>query len=222
MMKKTFTFLAALVFMCGLSTSSHAVPILSNGSLTGPIDNWGVPPGWVILAESPDTMDENNNVGGSFGGFGATPSPSPDGGTWVGIADDPSTNFFEIFGQDVSGFDVGTTYNVSWYQANFGYTPLGYVNPDSIGLFVDSVFVGAGSVAPLAPGWTLETLQLTASATTHALSFGLGGTAGRSYMSIDGISIAEVAPVPEPATILLLGTGLVGFAGARLRKKFKR
>ena len=97
-----------------------AGPVLVNGSLTGPIANAGLPPGWTVVSPSPDTMDENNNVG-CCGSFQATPSASPDGGTWIGFADDGG-GFLEQFGQSVSGFDIGTSYDVSWYQANFGYS----------------------------------------------------------------------------------------------------
>ena len=44
-----------------------------------------------------------------------------------------------------------------------------------------------------------------------------GGIIGDGF-DIDAVG---VAPVPEPATIILLGTGLLGLAGAS-RKKFKR
>ncbi len=56
---------------------------------------------------------------------------------------------------------------------------------------------------------------------------GFDETAGRWSMSIDdysqsfGFSSGTAAPVPEPATLFLIGTGLVGIAGVS-RKKLKK
>ena len=44
-------------------------------------------------------------------------------------------------------------------------------------------------------------------------------TAGLDY--IGAWVVADAAPVPEPTTMLLFGTGLVGLVGSRLRKKKK-
>lgn len=41
-----------------------------------------------------------------------------------------------------------------------------------------------------------------------------------SWVALDNVIVEGVSPVPEPTTMLLVGSGLIGFAG--LRRKFKK
>ena len=208
---KALLYSMTLVFSFFCIASANAVPVVVNGSLTGPIDNAGLPPGWSAISPSPDTMDENNNVGLNQNTFQATPSPSPDGGTWVGMAAD-GVSLFESFGQTVSGFDIGTTYDVSWFHANFGHG-FGFDGDNSIELLIDGAAMGGGPLLGLSTSWVVETVSFTATSTSHQIGFRLQDST-KSYHSIDGIRLAEssTAPVPLPA-----GLGLFCMALATLR-----
>lgn len=51
-----------------------------------------------------------------------------------------------------------------------------------------------------------------------AVAFIMGGTTG--FRAVDNIQLeSAAAPVPEPATMLLFGTGIAGLVGTRLRRK---
>jgi hypothetical protein len=186
---------------------------VTNGSLTGPIANGGVPPGWTILQETPDTMDQNNNVGVVGGsGFAAVPNPTPNGGTWVGMGRD--VVFTEVFGQTLSGLTPGQQYNISWYAGNFGYAPSGYINPNAIAARINGAIVGTGATLPVSSNWFSQSVVFTANSAIPSLSFELAAAA-KSYMSIDGIA---VTPVPEPVTGTLLMAATCAFGASRRRR----
>lgn len=215
-----------VAFACAVGIASADAATITNGSLTGPIANAGVPPGWTILRQSPDTNDVNFNVGGGTP-FAVTPSASPDGGTWVGMAGGPefvveSETFNESFGTTILDLVPGTLYTLSWYGANFGaLTGPGYTGSGAIQALIDGTAIGSGALLPLAEGWSLQSVDFTAPGTTAALAFQLDpATLTRSYLSIDGISIsAAAAPIPLPAPLLLLLSGLVALgATGQLRR----
>lgn len=202
----------ARLLLAALAVSAlYAAPIVVNGSLTGPITNGGIPPGWTLLSGSPDTMDQNNNVGvpGDVQFVAAPVGPSPDGGTWVGFGRE-GDGFIERFGQSLSGFTIGAQYTVSWYFGNFGYsgTTPAYSGDQGIEVLLDGVSVGSSGL--LGPGrtWVAQSLIFTATSGTHQLQF-QPVSGNKSYISIDGISLAGTETgVPEPATSALMAAGL--------------
>ena len=195
--------------------SSASAATLVNGSLTGPLDINLVPPGWSVLGGSPDTNDVDNNVGGGAAFVVPPTSPSPDGGTWVGLGQSPT--LAEIFGQTITDFVVGQEYTLSWFAANFGaVSGPGYDEPNAFYASLDGNVVGSGSVISLGPDWVAQSISFTATSMSHLVAFGLADETNFSYLSIDGISLSPSAqnPIPVPAAAPLM---LAGFAGLTLR-----
>ena len=212
-MPRPFLSLAPLALAATLVATpvAHAAQdnLITNGSLNGAIGNNSVPAGWLILMNSPDVMDAANNAGvAGLQFFGATPEASPDGGTWVGLGA-RTGSYMESFGQWVDNLVIGQTYTLSWVAGNFGYASgnVNYTDTNAIRVNLDGASLGSGSMLSLGSQWQVQSLSFVAATTRQQLSFQLANF-NNAYLSIDGIKLAAVSPVPEPGSLALALLGL--------------
>ncbi len=210
------------------------VELVKNSGLNGTVGNSQLPTDWVVgntvasTANTPDLMDINNYAGiSNYSGYATDLSESPvSGGSWLGVG----RNFGRInesFSQLISGFVIGNTYTLSWYDANFGIDTQ-FVNYTNANRFRASIwnendvlgnFLGESNAVDAIENWQFNSFTFTPKQTSYTLTFSLSGPR-RSYLSIDDISIStQISAVPEPSSWALLLFGLVGIGfQSRVRK----
>lgn len=215
-MKKRLFVLALGLFSCGGLGIANAAMITDLYN-TG-VDNSGAVLGYAV-ADPHYSLISQPNSGGlvaktlSNDGYPLNPWVANNTSSkWIG----PNTNYAE---GPVGGYTYRTTFTLpdnaelgtvkitgSWGTDDPGDL---YLNGSDIGLNTPNFYY-------------LTTLSISAGFNKglNILDFLVYNAGGPTGLRVDNlVGTYDTAPVPEPATIMLLGTGLAGLIGAQRKKK---
>jgi hypothetical protein len=158
-------------------------------------------------------------------GFGWTfNSGSGNGLTGPGTAFNPPTNlaFYQaaflqgnanFVYQSVPGFVAGQEYQLSFYLGS-RYASGAFDGNQTVQALLDGVAIGTWNLVSFTP-FTLETVDFVATTGgSHTLEF--AGLAAGDHTAF--LTQTSIDPIPEPSTLLLLGSGFVGIGGWLRRK----
>ncbi len=231
---------AAAVFAVA-PAPAHATPVINNGSFETTTatasTEFGTRYGGQVVANwttggynflfKPGTADTTGAVneysgplklwGPGDGSANGLPATSPDGGNFIG-ADGAYAQ--APIQQTITGLDVNSVARVTFYWAGAQQYNFDAATTEAwqvtLGNETHSTQV-VNNVTHGFTGWQKTTLSFVVTSATEVLSFlALGTPTGVPPFSLlDGVSITEI---PEPASMMLLGTGFV-LAGLVSRRR---